>query len=168
MPFNQQISFPCQLTLRDTRNGLRIFRKPINEIALLHDGQDSWTNRTLNTNQALPLEPSGRSFHIQGQVNIPAGAKLKFNLRGVPVILTSSTVDSGGTAASVANKISSVEMLLDRVSLEVFVNDGEISLTRYILPNENGISVKAEMGSVTIESLTIHPLKSIWPDALSR
>ncbi len=45
----------------------RVFREPIREIALLHNGQDTWTNRTLKANEVLPLEPSGRLFHIQAE-----------------------------------------------------------------------------------------------------
>jgi hypothetical protein len=34
------------------------------------------------------------------------------------------------------------------------------------LPNESGLSVKAEGGSVTIESLTVYPLKSAWTEGV--
>jgi sucrose-6-phosphate hydrolase SacC (GH32 family) len=162
MPFNQQVSFPCELTLRSTPNGPRIFREPIREIALLHSGQDAWTNRTLKAGEVLPLEPSGRSFHILAQVSIPEGAKLTFNLRGVPLILTSKTVESGASPAPVLDKIKTVDILLDRASVEAFVNRGEISATRFVLPNENGLSVKAEGGSVAIESLIVFPVNSAW------
>ena len=144
--------------------GLRIFREPIREIALLHQGQDTWTNRTLKANEVLPLEPSGRLFHIQAEVSIPEGAKLTFNLRGVPVVLTSKTIESGASPAPVADQIKTVEILVDRASIEAFVNRGEISSTRFVLPKENGLSVKAEGGSVTIQSLTVYPLKSAWTD----
>jgi fructan beta-fructosidase len=164
MPFNQQISFPCELTLRGTPNGLRVFREPIREIALLHNGQDTWTNRLLNANQVLPLEPAGRLFHIRAEINIPSGARLTFNIRGVPVILTSQTIESGSSPASVIDHIKTVEILVDRASIETFVNRGEISSTRFVLPNENGLSVKAEGGSVTIQSLTVYPLNSAWKD----
>jgi sucrose-6-phosphate hydrolase SacC (GH32 family) len=167
MPFNQQVSFPCELTLHKTRNGLRIFRTPIQEIALLHNGQDTWTNRVLKANQVLSLQPSGRLFHIQAKLSIPEGAKLTFNLRGNPVVLTSKTIESGASPASVGDTIKTVEILLDCASVEVFVNGGEISSTRYVLPNENGLSVKAESGAVTIESLSIYPLKSTWTDTAS-
>jgi levanase/fructan beta-fructosidase len=165
MPFNQQITFPCELTLRSTPKGLRVFREPIREIALLHNGRDSWTNRTLNANQVLPLEPSGQLFHIQAEVSIPEGAKLTFNIRGIPVVLTSKTVESGHNPASVLDRIKTVEILVDRASIEAFVNRGEISSTRFALPKENGLSVKAEGGTVTIQSLTVHPLNSAWNDA---
>jgi sucrose-6-phosphate hydrolase SacC (GH32 family) len=168
MPFSQQISFPCELSLHTTSHGLRIFRKPIGEIALLHGDQDSWTNRTLMSGQTLPLEPSGCLFHIQAEVDIPDGAKLIFNIRGIPVKLTSRTLESGNPPAPVASRITSVEILVDRASIEAFVNQGEISSTRFVLPHENGLTVKAEGGQIRIKSLIVHPLKSAWPAEIIR
>ncbi|MDB6110867.1 MAG: hypothetical protein JWR69_2617 [Pedosphaera sp.] len=162
MPFNQQVSFPCELTLRSTPDGPRIFREPIREIALLHQGQDTWTNRTLKANEVLPLEPAGRLFHLQAEVSIPEGAKLTFNLRGVPLVLTAKTIESGTSPAPAASQIKTVDILLDNASIEAFVNHGEISTTRFVLPTQNGLSMKAEGGSVTIQSLTIYPLNSAW------
>jgi fructan beta-fructosidase len=166
MPFNQQVSFPCELTLHNTPNGPRIFRQPIREIELLHHGQDGWTNRTLKANESLPLEPSGQLFHIRAEVSIPPGARLTFSIRGVPLVLTSNTIASGANSASVANHIKTAEILVDRTSIEVFVNQGEISSSRFVLPHENGLSVKAEDGSIIIESLTVYPLNSAWEHGL--
>jgi levanase/fructan beta-fructosidase len=166
MPFNQQISFPCELTLHNTPKGLRVYREPIREIALLHRGQDAWTNRTLRANQVLPLEPSGQLFHIQAEVAIPEGAKLTFNLRGIPVVLTSKTIESGTSPTPVQDQIKTVEILVDRCSIEAFVNHGEISATRFVLPKENGLSVKAEGGPVMIRSLNIFSLNSAWTNAI--
>ena len=134
------------------------------DAALAHRGPDGWTNRTLNANQVLPLEPAGQLFHLRAEVSIPDGARLIFNLRGVPVILTSTTVESGNSPAAVIDRVRTVEILVDRASVETFVNSGEISSTRFVLPNENGLSVKAEGGAVTLQSLTIYPLNSAWPE----
>jgi len=162
MPFSQQVTFPCELTLRSTPNGLRIFREPIRELALLHSGEDTWANRTLKADSHLPLEPSGRLFHIKAAVSIPEGAELTFNIRGTPVVLTSKTIRCGNNPASVADKIKTVEILVDRTSIEVFVNRGEISLTRFVLFKENGLSLKAKGGPIAIESLTVYPLSPAW------
>jgi sucrose-6-phosphate hydrolase SacC (GH32 family) len=167
MPFNQQVSFPCELTLRTTPNGPRIFREPIREIALLHQSTDTWTNRTLKPTEVLPLEPSGRSFHIKAEVGIPEGARLSFNIRGVPVVLTSKTIQSGARPAPVADQIKSVEILVDRASIEAFVNHGEISSSRFVLPVESGLSVKAEGGPVSIQSLTIYQLNPAWAKGIA-
>lgn len=168
MPFSQQVSFPCELTLRNTPNGPRIFRQPIREIALLHKGQDTWTNCIIKANDLLRLEPSGREFHIQAEVSIPEGARLIFNIRGVPVVLTSKTLESGNNPAPVIDQIKSVEILVDRTSIEAFVNRGEISSTRFVLPKENGLSVKAEGGPVTFQSLAVYPLNSTWKDSIEK
>lgn len=162
MPFNQEISFPCELTLHGTTDGLRIFRKPIDEIVLLHNGQDVWTNLALKDGVVLPLEPSGRLFHIKAEVDIPAGARLTFNIEGQTVELTSRTVASGTNPTTVIGHIKTLEILVDRASIEIFVNNGEVSLTRFVLPDENGLSVKAEGGDAVIQSLVVYPLNSSW------
>lgn len=165
MPFNQQISFPCELSLHSTPNGLRIFRKPIAEIASLHRAPDVWKSRTIKAGETLPLEPSGQLYHLKAVVSISEGAKLTFNLCDVSVELTAKTVASGTPPVAVADQIKTVEILLDRASVETFVNQGEISNTRFVLPGENGLSVKAEGGPVTIKSLTVYPLNSAWVGA---
>ena len=164
MPFSQMISFPCELTLHSTPAGPRVFRKPIKEIALLHSGADTWTDRTLGKDQTLPLEPSGQLFHIQAEVDISEGARLIFNLRGIPVVISATTIESGHKPALVQDRIRKVEFLVDRTSVEAFVNDGEISSTRYALPKGNGLSLKAEGGPVRIQSLTVYPLNSAWTE----
>lgn len=169
MPFNQQVTFPCELTLRTTSKGLRVFRKPVREIATLHAGQPVvLTNRELRAGQHLPLVPSGRQFHIQAEVDIAAGAKLTFNVRGVPVTLTATTLSSDRRSAAAQDLVKTVEMLIDTTSIEIFVNEGEISFTKFVLPTENGLSTKAEGGAVTIRSMTVFPLRSAWPDMPSK
>ena len=120
----------------------------------------------MRADEVLPLEPSGQLFHIRAEVNIPTGARLTFNLRGITVILTSNTIQSATSPAPVLDRIKMVEFLVDRTSVETFVNHGEISATRFVLPHENGLSVKAEGGTVTIHSLTVHSLNSAWPDGM--
>lgn len=164
MPFNQQVSFPCELTLRTTANGIRLFREPIKEIASLQGAPDSWTNYNLRANRTLRLVPAGRLFRIRAEVAIPDNAELIFDIRGVPVVLTSKTVESGTKPATVSERVNAVEILVDRASIETFVNRGEVSSTRFVLPHQNGLSVKAEGGDVAIRSLVVYPLKSAWND----
>ena len=169
MPFNQAVTFPCELSLRTTPKGLRLFREPVRELESLHLGEDRWTNRTLQPGEVLPLEPSGREFHIRAALRIPMGATLTFIVRGVPVILTAQAVEPNSAPAQVADRVREVEILVDRTSVETFVNRGEISCTRFILPHENGLLVRADGAPVVLESLSVFPLKSIWaaPSAAS-
>jgi hypothetical protein len=134
----------------------------VREIELLHEGRDFWEAQTLGKNRTLPLSASGQLFHMVAEISIPEGAKLVFNLRGIPVTLTHSAVESGHRPAAVQGEVRKVEFLIDRTSVETFVNDGEVSSTRYALPNSSGLSVKAEGGEVMIKGMTLHPLESAW------
>ncbi|MES2924792.1 MAG: glycoside hydrolase family 32 protein [Verrucomicrobiota bacterium] len=163
MPFSQQVSFPCELTLHETKDGLRLFRQLIRELELLHKTGKKLTDRTLKSGEVVPLAASGDLFRVRAEVNIPEGAKLTFNLRGFPLILGSKTIEAGTGPHSVQEQIKTVEILIDRASVESFVNHGEISSTRNFQPHEEGLSVKAEGGEVIIRSMTVHELESMWP-----
>lgn len=165
MPFNQMISFPCELTLRKTPGGPRLCRKPAREIAALHLAPDLWQARTLEAGRTLPMEPSGQLFHIQAELEIPSGASLAFSLRGVPVVCRDRAIEMHGAKIPLDEPLRKLEMLIDRTSLEVFVNGGVVSSTQFVLPRGNGLSAKAEGGPVRIGALLIHPLASAWPDA---
>jgi sucrose-6-phosphate hydrolase SacC (GH32 family) len=163
MPFNQEISFPCELTLRTTQDGPRLFREPIAAIRSLHRKESKWAACALSSGEVLQLASSGDLFHIQADLDIPDGAALTFDLRGVRVVLTSKSVESGGATARSQGTVRHVEILLDRGSVETFVNHGEISSTRFAIPEGQGLKVKADGGPVTIERLSVFALKSAWP-----
>lgn len=162
MPFSQQLSFPCELTLHQTPGGLRLFRQPIRELDLLHQAEVRWSNRSLKAGEALRLAKDGEAFRIRAAVNIPEGAKLIFNLRGYPVVLTARTIEAGTGTHAAQETVRTVEILVDRASVEAFVNQGELSATRNFAPRQNGLFVTAEGGEVTIESMTVHVLMSMW------
>ncbi len=167
MPFSQQVTFPCELTLRATSAGPRLFRQPIREVAALHGRQDTWTNRTLRLNQVLPLAPSGRLFHLKCELTIGDESKLTVNIRGIPLVFTSKTIEAGSRHATLSGALKRLEILVDRASIETFVNEGEVSCTQFVLPKENGVSLKAEGGSVAVHSLVLWRMKSAWQDGVS-
>lgn len=163
MPFSQQVSFPCELTLHETPAGLRLYRQPIQEIQLLHEKELKWEAQTLPPGQELTLSKTGDLFHIQAEVSIPAGATLTFNLRGNPIVLTSQSLEAGTGPHPTLQPVQTIEILLDRASIETFINQGELSATRRAQPKTEGLTLQANGGPVTIKSLIIHPLKSAWP-----
>lgn len=58
-----------------------------------------------------------------------------------------------------------LHLFLDRSSLEVFGNDGRVSLTNRIFPTEegSGIVLFAKEGEVHLQSLDVWNLSDIWP-----
>jgi fructan beta-fructosidase len=57
-----------------------------------------------------------------------------------------------------------LRILVDRTSIEIFGNDGEVSMTSCFLPNEQntGLDLYARDGTVKIRSLTVSRLSSCW------
>jgi sucrose-6-phosphate hydrolase SacC (GH32 family) len=165
MPFNQQITFPRELSLRTTRAGPRLFRQPVRELATLHDTEDTWTNRSLNAGQRLPLAPAGDLFRIRAEVIIDDAATLTLSVRGTTVVLKQKTVTGGTKPIPLLDALTKFEVLVDRTSVETFVNDGEVSISKCFLPTESGLYIKAADGRVLIRSLSLIRLKSMWSDS---
>jgi levanase/fructan beta-fructosidase len=162
MPFSQQVSFPCELTLHETAEGLRLFRKPIREVESLAAGTTTTATLAIRANQTVDLKSAGRLLRLQLDVDIPAGASLEFNLYGASFSVGRQTLTNGGANGKATKPIRSLEVLLDRGSLEVYANEGEISSTRFVLPDEDRMTAKATGGDVKITNLRITELKSIW------
>jgi fructan beta-fructosidase len=162
MPFNQQVTFPRELTLRTTSAGPRLFRRPIREIESLHDGEQTWTNRTLTAGRTLPLAPAGDLFRVQAEAVIDEGATLTMNVRGAKVIFTRQSMSCDGRPVPLSSPIVNLEVLVDRTSVETFANDGQASMSKCFLPTENGLSLRATGGQVALKRLKLVYLKSAW------
>ena len=67
--------------------------------------------------------------------------------------------------AETADGVRKVEILVDRASIESFANDGEVSVSTCFLPTSNSLAVECSKGAVTIRSLEIFELQSIWKGA---
>lgn len=81
------------------------------------------------------------------------------------MILTDRTVACKSRPAPVQGRIRTVEILVDRTSIEAFVNDGEVSLSACFLPTDDRLELECERGPARIRSLRLVELESIWKGA---
>ena len=168
MPFNQQMSFPCSLTLRTTSEGIRLHRQPVAEIENIHTYTHAWSDLTLKP-EADPLAGlTGELFDIRAEIALNDATDVGFKIRGQDVRYNVAEqqltfLERSGPLAPKDGKIR-LQILVDRISIEAFGNDGELSMTSYFLPDlENAdIGVYAEGGMATLVSLKVHELKSSW------
>ncbi len=166
MPFNQQMSFPCDLTLRTVDGAPRLFRNPAREVESLQAGETARADLILAAGASHELAPGGDSFRILAQVEIPDGSSLDFRIRGARVTLAARSVACGGKSAPVRGKVETVEILADRTSVEAFANRGEVTLSACFLPQGDRLEVVALGGPARIRSLRVIGLRSIWEDSL--
>jgi len=170
MPFNQQMSFPCKLSLKTTPDGIRLFRQPVREIENIHQKEHIWNDGVLISGEKLLSGISGDLFDIRAEFELGKATEFGVNVRGekVQYNVVNSQLSCLGRTATLkpnGNKIK-LQILVDRTSIEVFGNDGRISLSSCFLPNldNKSLGVYANGGDMKIVSISVHELRSVWYD----
>jgi len=170
MPFNQQLLFPVELTLHTTDEGLRMFAYPVNEIESIHAKEYSWADVQLKPGQNILAGVKGELFDIDAEFEIGRADEFGFMIRGVPVVYNAKKNELSGGEVWTEAELKPIDrkirlrILVDRVSIEVFANDGRVYMPIRAIPegDERGLEVFTKGGNVKISSLTVHELKSIW------
>lgn len=162
MPFNQQMTFPCDLTLHTVDGSPRIFRRPAGEIDRLHGREHTWKDLELAPGATKALDVPGGLYRILAEVEIPDGSSLTFRLRGTPVVVSGRAVACQGSEAPVHGPVKKIEILADRTSIEAFANDGETSLSACFLPTEDRLELESVRGPAKVRSLRVFELRSAW------
>ncbi len=166
MPFNQMMSFPCELTLRTTTAGVRLFSWPVKEIASLYDR--TWTVRDLNVSPDQPVASDLRSDLFDVFVEVDAGRSGPIDLlvRGMQVRIDPSArqIDCAGQTFPLAPRDGRITLriLADRTSIEIFGNDGEVAALLAGEFDGDAVEVRSVDRASRIDSLTVHTLRSSW------
>jgi fructan beta-fructosidase len=183
-------SLPREIELKTYPEGLRIIQKPIPELKKLRSDSLTLQSQTIeNTKQINELNLSRNCYELETVFTITADS-LNFGLNlcvggnqkvvlGYDAQVSNLYLDrtqSGNVSFSsnfpkvvsaplrpVDGKIK-LRVFVDQSSIEVFANDGEVSLTSLIYPEpeSRGIEIFASRGTAHCESFKIWKLKSIW------
>lgn len=169
MPFNQQMGFPAELTLRTTSDGLRMFRQPIEEIELLHHTEHTLENVNYGPGQDPLGNLTGELFHIVADIELNTADTVGFNIRGheVRYDVNSETLSALGRTATLSPVDGRVqlELLVDRSSLELYGGEGQVSMTSGFTPSANNTSIDlfATGGNARVVDLSAFELAATWP-----
>jgi levanase/fructan beta-fructosidase len=170
MPFNQQVSFACELSLRSLPQGLILCRYPIREITSIH-GETFSLNDFVLTPGINPLYGmNGDLFDINVKVDLSQStcSEIALDLHGntVKYDVQKKILHSVGSEAYLDPRDSRIEIriLMDRLSIETFGNRGEVSITNiaYQKNDNHPLKISAIDGRAKIISLTACKIKSIW------
>jgi fructan beta-fructosidase len=177
MPFNGQMTFPCELSLRTTQSGPTLCRKPIEAIATLH-GKNDLIKKEKNIIPGLQGNLvggiSGKILHIKAKFNPKTSDGFGFIVRnGKKEVGTEIRYDTNkkllscmGGQAVVEPKdgLLQFEILLDRSSIEIFVNDGEVVLSSCFTPAEedDDLTLWTQGGELFVNEIQVYELKSAW------
>ena len=168
MPFNQQMLFPVELSLRSTRTGLRIFAKPVREIEAIHREKIEWQNTRLESGYRLVKNSSNGLYEINAEFEIERATSFGFRVNGLDVVYDSKAgeVVCGNYRAQLEPKNNTIQMrlLIDKTTLEIFVNDGEVYMPMRMVSKKtnNDISILARGAKAKVSFLNLIELASIW------
>jgi len=168
MPFNQQMSIPCELTLRKFPEGVRLCRVPVREIKKLRGDKHSWKNTALVPGKNLLSGISAELFEIQAEIGLGSASEVGFTLRGNDLVynVDENILSCHGQKLRVipAGGRLKLHILVDRTSIEVFPNYGQVTMHMCfpLNPDNTSLEVFARAGQAKIHSLNLYKLKSIW------
>jgi sucrose-6-phosphate hydrolase SacC (GH32 family) len=168
MPFNQQMAFPRELTLRRTPEGLRLFRYPIGEIERLYGRARPFEPRTVQPGDNLLAGVDHDLLDIDLDIELPPAAQLTFQLRGETLQYDAREQRLRAVRAVVPAPMKDgrlqLRVLLDRTSIEVFVNGGQADASGVFFPLDDNrtLSLKVAGAPAKVRKLEIRELRSIY------
>jgi fructan beta-fructosidase len=168
MPFNQQMCIPVELTLRGTVDGVRMFAEPIIEAArsgvgpTLFEGADG-------DQLAERFADVGELLEVHAAIDPGTTVRCGLNVRGQSIVydLREQTLQVGDVQAPLlrdADGRISLQILVDRGSVEVFAAGGRVAISHGVnIPrDEQGIRPIEAAGKAAFWKVAVHPLQSIW------
>ena len=168
MPFNQQMLFPVELTLRTTDEGLRMFAYPVAEIERIHEKEQTWSDGQLEPGQNILSGIVDELLDIDAEFEIGGAEEFGFLIHGVPVKYNVDKNElSCGNRKAILDPIDGkirLRILVDRATIEIFAGDGRVYMPIRAIPkgDKRGLAVFTEGGNALIRSLKVYSLDSIW------
>lgn len=162
IPFNQQVSLPCELTLRRTAAGIRLFRSPAHEIDVLEGKRHDLGSRRLAEGDVWPTDLAHPLLRIRMQLDLAETATVVLSICGSTIVVDHRSIAIGDVVQPTHTAVRSLEIVVDLASVEVFANDGEASLTAFAFAGQPQVEVRARGGVAVVAELSVTELASIW------
>ncbi|SOD15062.1 GH32 C-terminal domain-containing protein [Pedobacter xixiisoli] len=168
MPFNGMMLLPTELTLRTTKDGVRMFSEPIKEAGQLFEKVNEWSSLTSGTaNDKLKEYKGADQLRIKTTIKLSHATSAGLNLFGQRILdydMNWNTVN--GTFYSPEEMTSmeiTADIYIDRTSIEVFVDKGAFSYSMERKPNkQNNEGLHFWGNNIEVKNLEVYNVKSIW------
>lgn len=163
-----QMTFPCEITLRQFPEGVRVCREPIKAIEELYGERKSWRNLTIKPGENPLADLKGDTFDIRVEVDLSNASTLNIGVRGetISYAVANQRLDIGATRIPLrlTEKILRLRVLVDRASIEVFADENQVSFSKAVFFDaaQKDFSLTVENGSAQVKSLAANRLESIW------
>lgn len=167
MPFKHMMTVPTELTLRSTRNGIRLFNEPIDELEALHTSSQIWENLTpaVANEKLAAIEGDLLRVHLEVRINDGVDFSLLFKDQAIVTYDMNHNLINDYFYESDHSETQTIvlELLLDRTSAEIFVDRGAFTVLEPLEhPQSDAGLTFEENAAIDILFLAVHQLDSIW------
>ncbi len=166
--WSQQQIFPVELTLETIGGEVRLCRNPIHAIKQLRYDSHLWNDQGVRPGDNPLAELDGDVFEIIAEIEPGQAKQVGFRIRGEA--LTYSVTDERLTfmesdaSLPMADGTVKLRMIVDRGSVEVYANQGEITFTKLFYPDPSNMNLElfSKGGTARIRAMEAYRLRSIW------
>ena len=129
MPFNQSMGFPTELKLRKALDGLRLTPTPVREISKLHGESHITKERLLNSGETVSSPVKSDTMHIIASFDPGDVRQIGLNINGYRFVYNRLESQIGPyNYIPLRWDDFKIEAIVDRINIQIFVNDGEMYL----------------------------------------
>jgi fructan beta-fructosidase len=187
-PQRGAMAIPREVMLRAKPDGTRLIQEPVSSLALIHGTEMNARNRDIDAMngdvraegfkghemeiQAVFERGTAREFGVlvhkgasqQTAVGVTSDGHAFIDRTNSGDVSFSPSFSGRHTAPIRLGKMTSLRILTDRSSVEVFVDDGETVISDRVFPapDSDGIEFYSKGGTARIASLRMWKLKSVW------
>lgn len=169
MPFNQSMSLPLELELRQTDDGPRMTFAPIRELETLRATSHTFESFELAPGAINPLDEI-RAELVEVRIEFEPGdaEHVVMNIRDVMVEydVAKQELSVAGHKAMAPLQDGKQRLIVycDRIGVEVFASDGlcYVPMPYNTNPENRRLFLETRGGSASIMSLEVHELESVW------
>ena len=169
MPFNSQMQLPTELTLRTTRDGIRLASNPVLEVKTL-------LNRKYTADKVLSVDEANEALaqftdpdqglHIKATLKMDASCYTALKMNGKPFVEYSPSFglfnDHFYSTEDISGLSFPIEVFIDRTGVEVFIDNGLYSWSAQLVCEGDSRLFTFEGWAATVQNLVIDTVNSIW------
>jgi fructan beta-fructosidase len=169
MPFKSQMGLPTELSLKTTPNGIRLFNNPVREVDRLQ-GAAFVNKQGLTAGEASKLlQPfnDAATLRVKATIKLSHATAAGLSLYGQPIVqydLNHNLLNGAFYSPVVMTSMElKVDIILDKTSVEVFVDNGHYSYCIERRPKDGDTQGFVFSGKeIEVKNLEVYEMKSIW------
>lgn len=167
MPFNQQMSIPCQLSLHETRDGLRMFRWPVREVETLHGSAVTIQQAVVTPGSDLLPNFEESCFDLALELDLSDAQGFTLEIFGEKIVYdkSSSLLACCDMEAPLETRHGqlSLRILVDVTSFEIFAFGGVFSMSSCFLPQDGACPLRLQVsaGRLVVKEMRLNPINSL-------